>query len=39
MKATNMNIYLTSSSIDELRESEKISNTAWELEETDELNQ
>jgi predicted nucleic acid-binding protein len=39
MKATNKNIYLTSSSTEELRESEKISNTAWGTKEIEELSQ
>jgi predicted nucleic acid-binding protein len=39
MKATNKNMYLTSSSTEELRESEKISNTAWGTKEIEELSQ
>jgi hypothetical protein len=39
MKATNKNIYLTSSSIDEFNESEKISKTAWGTNEIEEFSQ
>jgi hypothetical protein len=39
INATNMNIYFTSSSIEEFKESEKISKTAWGTNEIDALSQ
>jgi hypothetical protein len=39
INATNMNMYLTSSSIEEFNESEKTSKTAWGTNEIEEFSQ